>query len=146
MQSWIAIGNLTRDPELRYSKNGTAVTKFSIAVNYKQGDKDAVDYFNIVAWAKLAEVVAEYVRKGHKVCVTGEMHQNDWEKEDGTKVRSFEVTARNVEFLNSPQKREEAPIDERNAPRQSQSRERPQAHDSFGAAEPGDDPFGDLAF
>lgn len=136
MQIWIGIGNLTRDPEMKYTGSGTAVTRFSIAINYKAGDnKDAVDFFNVTAWAKLAEVVAEYCRKGGKVCVTGEMHQREWENQEGQKIRSYEVTARNVEFLGTPgQHRDEAPIDERMAPRQQQrpaQQQLPQPDDDF---------------
>lgn len=112
----ILIGNLTRDPELRYTPNGSPVANFGIAVNRtytnKQGEKvDDVDYFNVVAWAKLAELCAEYIRKGSPVAVEGRLQSRSWESNEGQKRTTVEVIAENVQFLGRPRSaQEESPV------------------------------------
>lgn len=103
----ILIGNLTRDPELRYTPGGSPVANFGLAVNRsftnKQGEKvESVDYFNIVAWAKLAELCAEYIRKGSPVAVEGRLQSRSWETNEGQKRNTVEVIAENVQFLGRP--------------------------------------------
>jgi len=103
----ILIGNLTRDPELKYTPSGSPVAKFGVAVNRnytnKQGEKVSdVDYFNIVAWAKLAELCAEYIRKGSPIAIEGRLSSNSWETSEGQKRTSVEVVAENVQFLGKP--------------------------------------------
>ena len=103
----ILIGNLTRDPELRYTPNGSPVANLGIAVNRnytnKQGEKISdVDYFNIVAWAKLAELCAEYVRKGSPVAIEGRLTSRSWENKEGQKRTTVEVVAENIQFLGKP--------------------------------------------
>lgn len=103
----ILIGNLTRDPELRFTPSGSPVANFGLAVNRsytnKAGEKvDNVDYFNIVAWAKLAELCAEYIRKGSPVAIEGRLQSRSWETEDGQKRSAVEVVAENVQFLGRP--------------------------------------------
>jgi len=100
------IGNLTRDPELRYIPSGQAVTTFTIAVNRafnsKSGEKkEEVAFIRIVAWARLAEICNEYLKKGRPVFVEGRIQTRSWDGSDGNKRYSTEVVADNVQFLGS---------------------------------------------
>ena len=104
----VLMGNLTKDPELRYTSNNAAVCSFSLAVNrtYTDGNgekKDEVCFVDIVCWNRLAEVSAEYLRKGSPAFVEGRLVQRSWETEDGKARSKLEVVARSVRFLNSGQ-------------------------------------------
>jgi single-strand DNA-binding protein len=99
----ILMGNLTRDPELRTTPNGQSVCSFSLAVNrsYTGSDgnqQDSVDYFDVTAWAKLGELVNQYLSKGRKCLVMGRLSQRSWEQ-DGQKRSKVEVVANDVTFL-----------------------------------------------
>jgi single-strand DNA-binding protein len=101
----ILIGNLTRDPELRYLSSGTAVATFSIAVNRtyttQTGEKkEEATFVRIVTWDKRAEVCNEYLKKGSPVCIEGRLQSRTWEAPDGAKRSTIEVIASNVQFLN----------------------------------------------
>ncbi|HEB12206.1 MAG TPA: single-stranded DNA-binding protein [Actinobacteria bacterium] len=103
----VLIGNLTRDPELRFTPNGSPVANIGLAVNRtytnKQGEKvQSVDFFTVVVWAKLAELCAEYLKKGSPIAVEGRLQSRSWEKEDGTKRSVVEVVGENVQFLGRP--------------------------------------------
>ncbi len=98
------MGNLTRDPELRYLPSGQPVTSFSIAMNRvynsQTGEKkEEVSYVRVVVWARLAEICNEYLKKGSPVFVEGRMQSRSWEGQDGTKRSTIEVVAQNVQFL-----------------------------------------------
>ncbi|HEY8812665.1 MAG TPA: single-stranded DNA-binding protein [Candidatus Dormibacteraeota bacterium] len=102
------IGRLTKDPEMRYTPSGQPVTSFSIATNrYTSGAdgerKEFTDYHNIVAWnigkRSLAQMVADYLRKGSLVYIEGRLQTRSWEGQDGQKRRATEVVANDVEFL-----------------------------------------------
>lgn len=99
----ILLGNLTRDPEVRYTPNGSAVASFAIAVNrkYKQGDetKEEVSYIDIVVFGKQAESCGQYIGKGDAVLVEGRLQQRRWESEDGQKRNKVEVVAQAVNFM-----------------------------------------------
>ena len=99
----ILIGNLTKDPEVRYTPTGTPVANFSIAVNrqYKQGEekKEDVCYVDIVVFGKQAESCGQYLNKGNGVIVDGRLQQRRWETEDGQKRNKHEVVAQAVRFL-----------------------------------------------
>ena len=104
------IGRLTRDPEMRYTPSGQPVTSFSIATNrYGSGTdgerREFTDYHNIVAWnigkRNLAEIVAQYTRKGSLVYVEGRLQTRSWEGQDGQKRRTTEVVASDVQFLDT---------------------------------------------
>ena len=104
----LLIGRLTKDPEMRYTPSGTAVTNFSIATNrYSTGPdgerKEFTDYHNIVAYPigkrNLAEIVAQYTRKGALVYVEGRIQTRSWEGQDGQKRRITEIIANDVQFL-----------------------------------------------
>jgi len=101
------IGRITRDPELKYTPSGTAVTTFSIAVNnqYGSGDnkKETVSYFDCVAWMKLADIVAQYGLKGTRVAIEGRLEQKRWDSQDGKKMSKIEIVVENMQFLSKPQ-------------------------------------------
>ncbi len=99
------MGNLTRDPELRYIPSGQPVTSFSIAVNRvylsQTGEKkEEVSFIRCVVWGKRAEVCNEYLKKGSPVFVEGRLQSRSWDAQDGTKRSTIEVIAQNVQFLN----------------------------------------------
>jgi single-strand DNA-binding protein len=98
------IGNLTRDPELRYIPSGTAVANFGLATNriYTTQDgerKEEVCFVDIVTWAKTAENCANYLTKGSPIFIEGYLQFRTWETDDGQKRSKHEVVARNVQFL-----------------------------------------------
>ncbi|MEO5657570.1 MAG: single-stranded DNA-binding protein [Nitrospiria bacterium] len=99
----ILMGNLTKDPEIRYTPSGTAVASFSLAVNrrYKQGEelKDEVCYVDIVVFGKQAENCGQYLNKGNGVIVDGRLQQRRWETDDGQKRSKHEVVAQSINFL-----------------------------------------------
>lgn len=99
----ILLGNLTRDPELRYTPNGTAVSSFGLAINrrYRQGDewRDDVCYVDIVTFGRQAETVGEYLNKGNMAMIEGRLQWRSWETEDGQKRSKHEVVANNVQFM-----------------------------------------------
>lgn len=101
----ILMGNLTRDPELRYTPNGTAVSTLSLAVNRRpkpDTQEKEVDFFDIVVFGKQAENCSEYLQKGSPVLVDGRLQQRRWETDEGQKRSKVEVVAFSVQFLGSP--------------------------------------------
>lgn len=103
----ILMGNLTRDPELRYTPQGTSVCNFGIAVNrkYKQAEevKEEVTFINIVVFGKQADTCGQYLNKGSAVLIEGRLQERRWETEDGKKRSKHEVVAQNVRFLSRKQ-------------------------------------------
>ena len=99
----ILIGNLTKNPELRYTPSGTPVASFGLAVNrrYRQGEelKEEVCYIDIVVFGKQAEHCGQYLSKGNGVIVDGRLQQRRWESDDGQKRSKHEVVAQAVTFL-----------------------------------------------
>jgi single-strand DNA-binding protein len=99
----ILLGNLTRDPEIRYLPNGTAVASFAVAVNrrFRQGQevKDDVSYVDVVVFGKQGENCGQYLSKGAGVLIDGRLQQRRWESEDGQKRNKLEVVAQNVQFM-----------------------------------------------
>jgi single-strand DNA-binding protein len=99
------MGNLTRDPELRYTPNGQAVTTMTIATNRQWTDKDsgdkkdAAEFTDVVVWGKMAENVANYLKKGRRAHVIGRLQTRNWEAQDGSKKYKTEVIATDVTFL-----------------------------------------------
>ena len=98
------IGNLGRDPEMRYTPSGQAVTQFTVAVNrnYKdqQGERqEETEWFRVVAWGQQAEFAAEYLRKGAKVFVEGRIQTRQWEGQDGQKRYTTELVANTIQNL-----------------------------------------------
>ena len=102
----ILMGNLTKEPELRYTRSSVAVCNFTLAVNRvytdSHGEKqEDVAFIDVVAWNRLAEVCGEYLSKGRPAFVEGRLQQRSWETDDGQKRYKMEVVARSVKFLNS---------------------------------------------
>lgn len=100
----LLIGNLTRDPELRYTPTGTAVCTFGLATNRQwtteEGEKrEDAEFHNIVCWTRLAEICAEYLKKGSQAYVEGRLSTREWEGQDGQKRRTTEIIAESVIFL-----------------------------------------------
>lgn len=103
----LLIGNLTRDPNLRYTPGGAAVCSFGLATNRtwtptEGGEKqERVEYHNIVAWSKLADICGQILHKGDKVYVEGRLQTRDWKGEDGTERKTTEVVIENMILLRS---------------------------------------------
>lgn len=100
----IVMGNLTRDPEMRTTPSGQNVCSFSVATNRSWQDqsgerKDSVEYHDIVAWGKLAELVNNYMKKGRKVLVVGRLQTRSWEAQDGSKRQKTEIVANDINFV-----------------------------------------------
>ena len=98
------IGNLTRDPEMRYTPQGTAVCTFGVATNrswtLESGEKkEDVEFHNIVAWNKLAEICAQLLKKGRKVYVEGRLSTRSWQGQDGTQKQRTEVVINDMVIL-----------------------------------------------
>lgn len=97
------MGNLTRDPELRYTASGAPVTNLGLAVNrkFKQGEemKEETCFVDITVWGRQGETCSEYLSKGKPVFIEGRLNYRTWETEDGQKRNKLEVVATNVQFL-----------------------------------------------
>ena len=103
-QHLVIVGNLGRDPEMRYTPSGVPVTTFSVAVNRKwknqEGElQEKTTWFRVKAWRKLAELCNQYLTKGQLVLVEGEIEASAWTSQDGEARATLEVTAQNVRFL-----------------------------------------------
>jgi len=114
------IGNLGRDPEMRYTTGGKPVTEFSVAVGHSKPDgsggwiDEGTDWFRVTVWGDRAERAAESFNKGQKVFVEGRFRSREYDAKDGTKKTSLEITADNVISL---ERREEGQAERRPAPR-----------------------------
>jgi len=100
------IGNLTRDPEVRQTPQGASVASFTVATNMVWKDQNGqkqerAEYHNIVAWRGLADIVAQYLRRGSKVYIEGRLQTRDWEGQDGVKRYRTEIVADNMIMLDS---------------------------------------------
>src|SRR6266404_5726533 len=100
----LLIGNLTKDPELRYTPNGTAVTNLRLAVNRKFKDrtgelKEDTCFVTVTAWDKQAEICNQYLQKGRSVFVEGILQSRSWETNDGQKRSTIDVRAERIQFL-----------------------------------------------
>lgn len=101
MNKLIIIGNLVRDPELRYTAQQTPVCDFTVAVNRRksaEGQPEA-DYFRVTVWRQMGEACAKYLSKGRKVMISGPVSVRTYDGKDGKTYASLEVTAEDVEFL-----------------------------------------------
>jgi single-strand DNA-binding protein len=104
----LLIGNLGKDPEMKYTPQGTPMTTFSVAVSRRRqtpdGEwKDETEWFRIVAWQKLAEQCNEYLRKGSKVYIEGRLQTREWQGQDGQNRQIVEVIANEMMMLDSRQ-------------------------------------------
>lgn len=103
----ILIGNLGRDPELRYTQTGQAVVNFSLATSENWTDKsgervEKTEWHRIVAWGKTGELCAQYLSKGRTVYIEGRIQTRDWEDKEGVKRQTTEINATTVQFLGGP--------------------------------------------
>ncbi len=103
----ILIGNLGRDPELRYTAGGQAVASFTLATSENWPDKsgervERTEWHRIVAWGKLGELCAQYLSKGRTAYVEGRLQTRDWEDKEGNKRQTTEINAQTVQFLGGP--------------------------------------------
>ena len=133
-------GNLTRDPEVKYTPNGKAVSKFGIAINrrYKnaEGGQPDVDFFNLTAWDKTAEFCGRYLRKGSRVLVEGRLQTYSYQAQDGTKRSGVDIQIDNIEFASS---KREGDSGERFTPKPSSTPSNTDFDDDFSGEEISDE-------
>lgn len=105
------LGRMTRDPEIRRTNGGTAVTSFTLAVDrdYKSNGEKETDFIDVVAWRNTAEFVSKYFSKGRMAIVEGRLQIRDWTDKNGNKRRTAEVVADNVYFGDSKKESKEEP-------------------------------------
>ena len=104
LNCFAGIGRLTRDPELRYTPAGTAVCKFGLAINrsFRNQEGNNIEdtlFINVSAWGRQAEHCSQFLKKGKRVAVNGELRSNNWQDREGNKRVSYEINARSVQFL-----------------------------------------------
>ncbi len=131
----IVVGNLGRDPEMRFTPQGTPVCTFSMASNERRKtsageQQDMTTWFRVTVWGKQAETVAKYLSKGRSVYVEGRLHVEEWTDKDGKPRHTLEVNASDVQFIDSGQgiEREGIPV------RQFEQNRKPQAARPLGGS------------
>ena len=113
----VVIGRLKRDTELKHTSNEKAVCNFSIANN---GFKDDVNFLNVVAWGKTAEICNKYLNKGSQVCIEGRLSQRSYDNKDGNKVNVVEIVANNVQFIGGKKEEQQEPKTDSNFKNEAQ--------------------------
>ena len=114
----IIVGNLGKDPELRYTPQGTAVCSFSVATNEKRRDKsgesqDATTWFRVTLWNKQAETASKYLTKGSQIYIEGRLRVEEWTDRDNQTRQSLEVNASDMQFIGSnPNRSDDYPADD----------------------------------
>lgn len=103
------IGNLTKDPELRFTKQNTPVASYTIAVNTGYGELQETNYINITTWGKGGEFIKKYFKKGQSIAITGRLKNKNYEDSKGTKHYSMEVVTEDIEFVGN---KKDAPEEE----------------------------------
>ena len=103
----ILVGNLTRDPEIRYTQSGKGVTKFTLAVNNPR-NKEETTFVDIVAWDRLGETCNTYLKKGSNCLVEGRLVIRSYDDKDGNKRKATEVVINTMQMLDSPRDRQES--------------------------------------
>lgn len=103
MNRWIGIGRLASDVEVRYTKSGSAVASYRMAVNrqFKQDGQPDADFLNCVTWGKNAEFASKYLTKGMRIAVEGRIQTGSYQKEDGSKVYTTDIVVEHHEFCES---------------------------------------------
>ena len=104
MNTWVGIGRLTHDPELKETQSNRTIANFTIAINrtYRNQDGETeADFINIVAWDKLAENIGKYTKKGSQVAVEGRLQIRNYTNDEGRRVYITEIIASNVRFLDT---------------------------------------------
>ena len=150
------IGNLGRDPEMRYTPSGQAVTQFTVATNRNYRDQQGewqseTEWFRVVVWGQQAERTAERLRKGNKVYVEGRIQTRQWEDQTGNKRYTTELVANQVSSLERRDRDEEAPFpdDRPGGGERPDGGEKPDtgsSGESRPASSGGEDDFDDLPF
>lgn len=146
----ILIGNVGRDPELRYTQNGTAVCNFSLATTERAkvgGEwQDKTEWHNIVAWSRLAEICNQYIQKGTQVYIEGRLQTRKWEDRDGNTRYQTEIVAQDIQFLGRT-RQDGAPAGPRRGPGGPAQDDAFAGPDDFpGPDDPGFDPNDDVPF
>ena len=95
----IILGNLTRDPELRYTQSGKCVARIGVATSSKYNDVETTEYHNVSAWEKVAELFGTLAQKGTKVYIEGRLQTREFDNRDGVTMKSTEIVVRDVVFL-----------------------------------------------
>ena len=98
----ILLGNLGRDPEIRYTPNGLAVATFTLATTERIKDEDRTEWHRLVAFGRLAEICNEYLNKGKQIYVEGRLQTSQWDDRDGNKRSTTEIIMSNMQMLGSP--------------------------------------------
>lgn len=106
----VLVGRLTRDPELRFTNNGTPVCQFALAVDDGYGENRRTDFINIVVWNKQGENCNQYLSKGKLALVEGRLHIRNYDNKEGRKVYVTEVVADNVRFLSPKNEQSPSPL------------------------------------
>ena len=111
----IVVGNLGRDPEMRFTPQGTPVCTFSVATNERRKDRageqqDITTWFRVTVWGKQAETVSKYLTKGRSVYVEGRMHVEEWTDKDGRQRYTLELNASDVRFIDGGQSADGIPV------------------------------------
>jgi len=112
----IILGNLTRDPEVRSTPNGQSVASFSVATNRRWTNREtnqpqeAVEFHNVVAWGKLAEICGQILYKGRKALVVGRLQTRSWEGQDGNKRYTTEIVADHISATGAPRSSSEGEL------------------------------------
>lgn len=131
----ILIGNLGKDPEIKYTPSGTPVAKFTLATNERYKDKagewqDRTEWHNVVAWQRLAEIVGEYLKKGSKAYIEGRLQTSSWEdKQSGEKKYRTEIIAQDLVLLSGRGEGDGEGRASRTAANSSFDQRAPQRHD-----------------
>ncbi len=148
----VLVGRLTRDPEMRYTQNGIAITKFTLAVDRPFGRDESgqrpTDFIDIVTWRKTAELCGQYLGKGALVGVEGRIQTRSWQTQDGQQRRGFEVQGDRVAFLESRAERERREATQQSAeelpePPPMSAAQEPTDEDAVPPLDEPDDPFSD---
>lgn len=134
INSVVLVGRLTKDPELKYTQTGIAVTRFTLAVNRpfsnQQGQREA-DFVNCVTWRKQAENTANFLRKGSLTGIEGRIQTSNFEGKDGNRVFMTEVVADSVQFLEPRSATAERSEGEQGAPSHQQGKAAPQQQSNY---------------
>ncbi len=145
------IGNLTRDPELRYTPSGAAVCSFSIATNRAwttdSGEKkEDAEFHRIVAWNKLAEICSQFLTKGRKVFVEGRLSTRSWTAQDGTQKQTTEIVISDMILLDNrrtegevPERKEEEIEKPKKTAKSEKEKEKAEVKEEVSAEEPSND-------
>ncbi len=142
----ILIGRVGRDPEIKYTPNGSPVAKFSLATDESYKDRNGeqqrrTEWHNIVAWSKLAEICGEYLTKGKQIYIEGSIRSRQWEDQSGNKRTSYEIVARTMQMLGSRADSERGASAPASQERASQERATPPPPPSDDAITDDDIPF-----